>query len=68
MILQLQKSHPAPDICLVEFTGKLMMGNDSRQVEWTVAELLGAGRKENYIRTEQTGQHRQHGSRNHRDV
>ena len=45
MILQLQKSQPAPDICLVEFSGKLMMGNDSRQVEWTVSELLNAGMK-----------------------
>ena len=45
MILQLQKSQPAPDICLVEFSGKLMMGNDSRQVEWTVSELLNAGTK-----------------------
>jgi len=43
MILQLKKSQPAPDICLMEFTGKLMMGNDSRQVEWGVAEQLGAG-------------------------
>jgi hypothetical protein len=33
MILQLQRSQPAPDICLMEFTRKLMMGNDSRQVE-----------------------------------
>ncbi|MGB9430860.1 MAG: STAS domain-containing protein [Candidatus Acidiferrum sp.] len=45
MILQLQKSQPAPDICLMQLSGKLMMGNDSRQVEWTVAELLGAGVK-----------------------
>jgi anti-sigma B factor antagonist len=45
MILQLQKSQPAPDICQIEFFGKLMMGNDSRQVEWLVAELLGAGVK-----------------------
>ena len=45
MILQLQKSQPAPDICLVEFSGKLMMGNDSRQVEWTITELLGVGIK-----------------------
>ena len=45
MILQLHKSQPAPDICLVELSGKLMMGNDSRQVEWGVAELLGAGIK-----------------------
>jgi anti-sigma B factor antagonist len=45
MILQLQKSQPAPDICQIEFSGKLMMGNDSRQVEWTVAQLLGEGVK-----------------------
>jgi anti-sigma B factor antagonist len=45
MILQLKKSQPAPDICLMEFTGKLMMGNDSRQVEWGVAEQLVAGVK-----------------------
>ena len=45
MILQLQKSQPASDICLIKFSGKLMMGNDSRQVEWSVAELLGAGVK-----------------------
>jgi anti-sigma B factor antagonist len=45
MILQLQKSHPAKDICLIEFFGRLLMGNDSRQVEWTVGELLEAGVK-----------------------
>jgi anti-sigma B factor antagonist len=45
MILQLQKSQPAPDVCLIGFSGKLMMGNESRQVEWNVAELLGAGTK-----------------------
>lgn len=43
MILQLQKSQPAADLCLLEFSGKLMMGNDSRQVEWSVAELLKQG-------------------------
>jgi anti-sigma B factor antagonist len=45
MILQLQKSQPAPDVCLMEFSGKLMMGKDSRQVEWGVTEQLGAGIK-----------------------
>lgn len=45
MILQLHKTQPTPDICLVEFTGKLMMGNDSRQVEWSISELLIAGIK-----------------------
>src|SRR5215469_5964270 len=29
----------------IELIGKLMMGNDSRQVEWSVAELLVAGVK-----------------------
>lgn len=45
MILQLHKSQPAPDICLIEFSGKLLMGNDSRQVEWNISELLIAGIK-----------------------
>ena len=45
MILQVQKSQPAPDICLMVLSGKLMMGNDSRQVEWSIAELLGSGTK-----------------------
>jgi anti-sigma B factor antagonist len=45
MILQLQKSRLAPDICVMEFSGKLMMGNESRQVEWGVAEQLGEGIK-----------------------
>jgi len=45
MILELQKSQPATDICLLMFSGKLMMGSESRQVEWNVAELLKAGVK-----------------------
>jgi anti-sigma B factor antagonist len=45
MILQLRKSQPSPDLCRIEMIGKLMMGNDSRQVEWSVAELLVAGVK-----------------------
>lgn len=45
MILQLHKTNPYPDLCRIEFVGKLMMGNDSRQVEWSLAELLGAGVK-----------------------
>jgi anti-sigma B factor antagonist len=45
MILQLHKTQPTPDICLIAFTGKLMMGNDSRQVEWNISELLIAGVK-----------------------
>ena len=45
MILQLHKTQTSPDLCRIEFVGKLMMGNDSRQVEWSLAELLGAGVK-----------------------
>jgi anti-anti-sigma factor len=29
----------------MQFRGKLMMGNDSRQVEWNIAELLASGVK-----------------------
>jgi anti-anti-sigma factor len=45
MNLKLQKSQPAPDVCMIEFFGKLIMGNESRQVEWVVAEQLLAGVK-----------------------
>jgi anti-sigma B factor antagonist len=45
MILQLHKTQPSPELCRIEMTGKLMMGNDSRQVEWSVAELVEAGVK-----------------------
>lgn len=45
MILQLHKTRPAPDLARIELVGRLLMGNDSRQVEWSVAELLVAGVK-----------------------
>jgi len=45
MILQLHKCQPAPDLGQFTFTGKLTMGNDSRQVEWGVTEMLGTGVK-----------------------
>jgi anti-sigma B factor antagonist len=45
MILQLEKSQLAPDICQVELSGKLMMGTESRQVEWMVSGLLKEGVK-----------------------
>jgi anti-anti-sigma factor len=43
MILQLRKSQPCPELSRIELIGKLMMGNESRQVKWSVAELLVAG-------------------------
>ena len=45
MILQLHKHQLSPHLCQLEFVGKLLMGNDSRQVEWSVSELLVAGVK-----------------------
>lgn len=45
MILKLQKSQPAPDVCAIEFFGKLIMSNESRQVEWALAEQLVGGVK-----------------------
>jgi anti-sigma B factor antagonist len=45
MILQLHTNQPSGDLCRIEMTGKLMMGNDSRQVEWNLAQLIEAGVK-----------------------
>lgn len=45
MILELQKTRPTADVCQIGFSGKLMMGSDSKQVERSVAELLAAGVK-----------------------
>jgi anti-sigma B factor antagonist len=45
MMLQLLKSNPAPDICLLGFSGKLLMGKESHEVEGKVSELLGGGVK-----------------------
>jgi anti-sigma B factor antagonist len=45
MILQLVKSQPEPGVCQIAFFGKLIMGNESRQVEKTVAQLLEGGTK-----------------------
>ncbi|HXY01416.1 MAG TPA: STAS domain-containing protein [Candidatus Limnocylindrales bacterium] len=53
MILELQKNQLAPDFCRIDFRGKLMMGNDSRQVEWAIAELLAAGVKKVVFNLEQ---------------
>jgi anti-sigma B factor antagonist len=45
MILQVHKNQPSAEMCRMELTGRLMMGNDSRQVEWNIAELMVAGVK-----------------------
>lgn len=45
MILEVQKKQAAPDVSILELRGRLMMGNDSRQVEWSIADLLKNGVK-----------------------
>ena len=45
MTLQLLKRKPEADICVIDFSGKLVMGKESRKVEQTVEELLGTGTK-----------------------
>jgi anti-sigma B factor antagonist len=45
MILEVQKKQATPEIVIMELRGRLLMGNDSRQVEWTMAELLKEGAK-----------------------
>lgn len=45
MILQLHKNQLSAELCQIEFVGKLLMGNDARQVEWSLSELMVAGVK-----------------------
>jgi len=45
MILQVNKSVPRPGVGVLELRGRLMMGNDSKLVEWSLAELLKEGVK-----------------------
>lgn len=40
MILEVQKKSPAPALGILELRGRLLMGNDSRQVEWAVVEWI----------------------------
>ena len=45
MILELQKKQVPPDVVVLELKGRLLMGNDSRQVEWAIAEVMKEGGK-----------------------
>ena len=45
MILELEKKQAAPDITVLELRGRLLMGNDSRQVEWSINDLMKNGVK-----------------------
>jgi anti-sigma B factor antagonist len=45
MILEVQKKQATPGIVVLELRGRLLMGNDSRQVEWSIAEVMKEGAK-----------------------
>ncbi len=45
MILELLKKNASPDVVVLELRGRLLMGNDSRQVEWSINDLLKNGVK-----------------------
>jgi len=45
MPLTIQTKHVEPDIVVLEMVGKITMGNDCRQVEWTTKKLVDETRK-----------------------
>ena len=45
MPLTIQTKHVEPDIVVLEMLGKITMGNDCRQVEWTTKKLVDESRK-----------------------
>jgi len=45
MILEVLKKNASPDVVVLELRGRLLMGNDSRKVEWSVNDLLKTGVK-----------------------
>jgi len=45
MPLTIQTKHVEPDIVVLEMAGKITMGNDCRQVEWTTKKLMDESQK-----------------------
>jgi len=45
MILTINRSHLDPDIDVLEMSGRIVLGNDARAVEWKFDELLKENRK-----------------------
>ena len=45
MPLTIQTQQLAPDITVMELTGKITMGNDCRQIEWTTKKLVEENQK-----------------------
>jgi anti-sigma B factor antagonist len=45
MPLDIQSKHLPPDIVVLEMKGRITMGNDCRQVEWTTKKLVAENEK-----------------------
>ena len=45
MPLVIQSKQMQPDITVLEMTGRITMGNDCRQIEWTTKKLADANQK-----------------------
>jgi anti-sigma B factor antagonist len=44
MPLTIETKHLEPDIVVLEMTGRITLGNDCRQVEWTTKKLVNESR------------------------
>jgi anti-sigma B factor antagonist len=44
-MLDIQTKHLQPDIVVLEITGRITLGRESKQLEWAVEKLVGEGRK-----------------------
>ncbi|MGA2978741.1 MAG: STAS domain-containing protein [Terriglobales bacterium] len=44
-MLDIQTKHVQPDIVVLEITGRITLGRESKQLEWAVESLVGEGRK-----------------------
>jgi anti-sigma B factor antagonist len=44
-MLEIQTKQLQPDIVVLEITGRITLGRESKQLEWAVENLVGEGRK-----------------------
>lgn len=44
-MLEIQTKHLHPDIVVLEITGRITLGRESKQLDWAVESLVGEGRK-----------------------
>lgn len=45
MLLNIEKKEVDPDIVVLEMAGRIVLGRDSQQIEWTVSDLVQNNKK-----------------------